>query len=197
MRAQDPRIWCYHQGYCYASRGCYQYESTFDWISAINRAGYAIPLQYLEEFGNILDNYAYIQHPKSQGVRWATKMVAVYSLHRARSGRPLSYLCWLLGYGLEQNLFPSTLNNLEMKTQSQDTKNDIKDANLLLTAAICNRVDFVRSLLRKGRTPADNMDIFLSDFRRSGPPRVHRRTTVWMVFLWYFVDTVLNSREDD
>lgn len=164
----------------------YQYESTFDWISAISRAGYAIPSQYLEEFGNVLDDYAYFQHPKSQGVRWGTKMVAIYLVHLAVSGRPLSYLCWLLQYGLEHHLLPSTLNNLGLKTKSQHTKNnDIGDANLLLTAAICNRVDFVRSFIRKGRTPAENLDVFLSDFRRSVPPRAHR-TTVWMVFLWFF-----------
>lgn len=180
----------------------YQYESTFDWMSAISRAGYAIPSQYLEEFGNVRDDYTYIQHPESQGVRWGTKMVTIYFVNLARSGRLLSYLCWLLQYGLEHHLLPSTLGNLELKAESQHTNNNnnnnninIGDANLLLTAAICYRTDFVRRLIRKGRTPAENMDVYLSDFRRSGPPRVHR-TTVWIVFLWYLVDTLLNSIDD-
>jgi len=44
MRAQDLRIWCYHPGVllCELRTLMYQYESIFDWMSAINRAGYAI-----------------------------------------------------------------------------------------------------------------------------------------------------------
>lgn len=174
----------------------HHFQSTFDWISAINKAGYAIPSQYLEEFGKFLEGYARcVRIPTKerrsplQNVRWGSKMAAIYSLHMAWTARPLSYICWFLRYGLEQCLSPDALDRLECQYT-----NIAGGANLLLSAAIYKRVDFVRSLLGKGHTPNESVSVLLSDLRRTDPPVEYRTTTVWFIFLWYFVDTLLRDR---
>lgn len=163
----------------------HHFQSTFDWISAINKAGYAIPSQYLEEFGKFLEGYARcVRIPTKerrsplQNVRWGSKMAAIYSLHMAWTARPLSYICWLLRYGLEQCLSPDALDRLECQYT-----NIAGGANLLLSAAIYKRVDFVRSLLGKGHTPNESVSVLLSDLRRTDPPMEYRTTTVWFIFL--------------
>lgn len=73
--------------------------------------------------------------------------------------------------------------------------NIAEGVNLLLLAAVYNRVGFVKSLLNKGHTPNESVSVVLSNLRRTDPPREHRTTTVWLIFLWYFVDILLRDRD--
>lgn len=177
----------------------YHFGATFDWMSSIHKDGYNVPSSYLEEFGTVIDTYSSSAQARKvkglirQGVAWGSKAVAIHSLYSVWSGSSMSYICWILRCGLEQCLLPEALERLKSETSRSEV-------NMLLTAAVSSRVDFVRRLLRDGRTPQETVGIFLSDLRGLQVhdfPNQRVGTSIWMVFLWKFAEGQLNNQGNE
>lgn len=173
------------------------FKATFDWMSAIHKAGCNIPSVYLEEFGHVLKGYYNSAQAFKwsgtghEGIIWGSKMVTLNLIPEVVwCGRPISYICWIVRFGLEDCLRPEALETLQREIQSGSK------VNLLLTASICNRVGLVRRLIREGRTPCEIVPVFLRGFRgltADGFTDRYATTSIWLVFVWNFAVHQLKS----
>jgi hypothetical protein len=100
------------------------------------------------------------------------------------------FLCEVVTHGLEQFFSPDLMSLLKHQ-------NSISGPNLLLVAAMqLTSVEFLRELLREGRTPREmvTMEPIRALCRAETIPATQATVSVWVMFLYCFVEHYLLDR---
>ncbi|KAJ6190241.1 hypothetical protein N7519_000262 [Penicillium mononematosum] len=166
--------------------------------------GYNVPSRFLEEANRIVQHHTQTvvsrrkvlpgnEIPEPEGHIFGRKFERIGRqwLTLKSSNHSPDYLCEVVQRGLEQFLSPDLMSLLKHQ-------NSISGPNLLLAAAAMKvtSVEFVRELLREGRTPREmvTMEPIHAIDRAEPIPATQATVSVWLMFLYCVVEHYLLAR---